>query len=86
MAKEVNEKLLLRGELAELEEKEPELRKQFKEKVNELTNLTLSFVRLPLEECKVEKAKELTEEMVKLQQEIKAINKRITEIRKKLEV
>ncbi len=86
MAKEVNEKLLLRGELAELEEKEPKLRAEFKKKANKLANITLSFTRLPVEECDVERAKELIEGMASLQKEIKNANKRIAEIKKKLGV
>ncbi len=86
MAKEVNEKLLLKGELAELQEKEPQLRAEFKEKANKLANLTLSFVRLPVEECNLEEAKKLIEEMAQLQEEIGKANKRIQELKKKLGV
>jgi len=86
MAKDVNEKLLLRGELAELEEKEPKLRSEFKDRANKLANLTLSFIRLPVEECNLKDAKTLIEEMVKLQEEIKQANRRMQEIRKKLGV
>ncbi len=86
MAKEVNEKLILRGELAELEEREPKLRGEFKEKANRLANVTLSFVRLPVEECDLTSAKKLVEEMAQIQKEIKQISNRIAEIRKKLEV
>jgi uncharacterized protein YlxW (UPF0749 family) len=86
MAKEMSEKLLLRGELAQLEEKEPELRAEFKEKTNILANLTLSFVRLPAQECNLKEAKALIEEMSKLQEEIKSANRRIAELKKKLGV
>ncbi len=85
MAKEVNEKLLLRGELAELEEREPKLRGEFKERANRLANITLSFVRLPVEECDITSAKKLLDEMDQLQKEIKQANDRMAEIRKRLE-
>ncbi len=85
MAKEVNEKLLLKGELAELEEKEPKLREEFKERANKLANIALSFVRLPVEKCDITSAKKLLEEMAQLQKEIKQANDRMAEIRKRLE-
>ncbi len=85
MAKE-NDMLLLKGELTELQEKEPKLRAEFKEKANKLANITLSFVRLPIEECKLEGAKKLIEEMAQLQEEIKKANKRIAELKKRLGV
>ena len=86
MAKEVNDKLSLKGELSELEEKEPELREEFKGKANRLANITLSFIRLPIEECDLSSAKKLMEEMIQLQKEIKQINDRMAEIKKKMEV
>ena len=86
MAKEVNERLLLKGELAELEEKEPKLRAEFKEKANKFANLTLSFVRLPVEECNTEDAETLIKEMAQLQEEVKKTDKRIQELKKKLGV
>ncbi len=85
MAKEID-KLQLRGELAELQEKEPELRERFKEKATKLANLTLSFMRLPVEECDLTSAKKLVDEVASLQEEIKQVNARIAEIGKKLGV
>ena len=84
MGKETD-KLQLKGELTELQEKEPTLRGEFKEKANKLANLTLSFVRLPVEECDLTNAKNLVEEMAQLQKEIKQANDRMADIRKRLE-